>query len=172
MSQRSRHLACLCCALALLLLSAASCSSPNPGTSQQATATSQPGKPSGGQPSSTPTSSHTVSPSPTNTARAACDGQLSDIIIPTDAVALGTPQKNGTTVSCMYRIPQDLKTVDTFFLMQMGKSGWTFLSDNPAGPNSMTQEYFKGQSFAAIILTQHGMDTHTTDATIEVETSK
>jgi hypothetical protein len=152
------------------LFGAASCSSSNPGTNQQATATGKPGKPSGGQPSGTPAPSHTVNP--TSTAVAACNGQLSDIIIPTDAAALGAPQTNGTTISCMYRIPHDLKTVDAFFLMQMGKSGWTFLSDAPAGSQSLAQEYFKGQSFATIILTQHGMDTHTTDVTIAVETSK
>ena len=171
MPQHTQRLYVIAALLALLLLSAmASCSSSSPGTSQQATATGKAGRPPGGQPSGTASPGHTVSP--TSTAVAACGGQVTDVVVPTNAVLLGSPQKSGATVTCMYRISQDLMTLDTFFKTQMGASGWTLLSDNPAGPQSMVQEYFKGQSVATIILTQPGSDTHITDVTIVVETSK
>lgn len=157
--------------LALLMIAAISgCSSDTKGTGQKATATSAPRATATVQPSGTPTPGGT--PSPTVTPVAACGGALTDISVPANAVQIGPVGMTGATINCVYRIPQDLQTLDTFFKTQMGKDHWTFLKDDPEGPLGFVQEYFKAQRFATITLSQHQADTHTTDVTISVETSK
>ncbi|HLW00742.1 MAG TPA: hypothetical protein VKT82_18940 [Ktedonobacterales bacterium] len=111
-------------------------------------------------------------PTPTPTPPTACAGKLSDIVLPAQAVQVGTPVTSSATTNCDYQVPQALKTVDAFFKTQMAKSGWTLLHDNPEGPLAQVQQYFKKQRFATISLSQHGSDAKTTDVTITVESSQ
>ncbi len=162
--------------LALLMIAALSgCEANTPGTGQRATATSSPNA-TATQPNGTPTTGSTPTtggtPSPTPTPATACEGKLKDIVLPEQAVQVGPTGTNGATTSCAYRVPQDIKTTDTFFKTQMGKSGWLLLHDTPQGPLGYVQVYFKGVRTATITLSQHESDTHTTDVTISVEASQ
>ncbi len=163
MSQQTSRpwLFCLLALLGLALL--AGCSS-NDQSSKKPGATNTP--------QSTPSAQTAITPSATARALTACSGQFSDILLPEGAVSVGSVTTLGATVSCQYRIHQDVKTVDEFFKHQMGQSGWTLLNDAPEGPNAMVQTYFKRLSFATITLSQHNQDPRTTDITIAVETSK
>ncbi|HEY7350629.1 MAG TPA: hypothetical protein VH599_20130 [Ktedonobacterales bacterium] len=171
MSQPTRRLGAVFVLLALLMIAALSgCQSDTRGASQTPTAASSPGTVGSATPGGTPTVGGT--PSPTPIPFTACSGKLPDIVIPDNAVQVGSTAITGATTSCAYRIPQDLKTLDDFFKTQMGKNHWRLLHDNPEGPQGLVQEYFKAQRFATITLTQHESDTQTTDVTISVEASK
>jgi hypothetical protein len=159
--------------LALLMIAALSgCLSNTNGTTQKATATSSPRATTTSTPGGkgTPVTGGTPSPSPTPLT--ACAGKLSDIVLPGSAVQVGTTTTSGATTNCGYSDPEDLKTVDAFFKTQMVKSGWTLLHESPEGPVAMVQQYFKGQRFATISISQHGSDVNTTDITITVEYSQ
>jgi hypothetical protein len=171
MPQSTRRLGAVIALLALLVTVAlAGCSSDTKSTSQKPTATSGPRATTTAQPGGTPTPGGT--PSPTATPIAACNGALSDIPVPDNAVQIGPTTTAGATTSCMYRIPQDLQTLDTYFKAQMGKAGWRMLKDDPEGPQAEVQEYFKKEKFATISLSQDDAQTHTTVATIAVEVSQ
>lgn len=169
---------CAVLALLTLLMMAvlSGCQSSPNGTTNKATATSGPhatatSKP-GGTPGATGTPPLGGTPSPTATPITACKGTLSDIDLPNGAVQVGKTITAGATTTCDYQVPQDVKTVDTFFTTQMPKSGWTLLHDDSEGPMAMVQQYFKAERFATISLSQHGSDTHSTDVTISVEASQ
>jgi len=169
MSQYTRRLCYIFSLLALLLVSAlAGCSSTATSAPPQATATRAAGTPTT-PPGGIPTPGGTASPT---IAGAACGGQLGDVILPANAVQVGSTETTGATITCAYRIPQDVQTLDTFFKTQMKKSGWTLLKDNPEGPQALVQEYFHAQRFATLTLSQHDSDAHTTDVTVTVESSK
>ena len=159
--------------LALLMIAALSgCLSNTNGTTQKTTPTSSPRASATGTPGANGTPPAKGTPTPTPTPPTACAGKLSDVVLPAQAVQVGTTVTSSATTSCVYRVPQDLKTVDAFFKTQMVKKGWTLLHDNPEGPGAMIQQYYHGQRFATISLSQHDTDTHTTDVTITVEASK
>ncbi len=159
--------------LALLMIAALSgCLSNTSGTTQKTTPTSGPRATTTSTPGGNGTPVSGGTPTPTSTPLTACAGKLSDIVLPAQAVQVGTTVTSSATTNCDYRVSQDLKTVDTFFKTQMVKSGWTLLHDNPEGPVAMVQQYFKKQRFATISLSQHGADTKTTDITITVEASQ
>ncbi len=166
----------LALAALLLLIALAGCTSNNNSTGQKATATSGPRGTATTQPGGTSTPGATVqpvaTPSATPTTLAACNGQLTDVPVPRSAVQVGSTATSGATISCLYRIPQDVQTLDTFFKTQMGGAGWTLLEDTTAGPAAMVQEYFHAQRFATIQLTQDGTDTHSTVVSIAVESSQ
>ncbi len=155
--------------LALLLIAAlAGCVSNTNGTAQKGTPTSGPSataRPGTG----TPTTGGT--PTPTPTPLTACAGKLNDIVLPAQAVQIGSTTTSGASINCDYRVGQDLKTVDAFFKTQMARKGWTLLHDDAEGPVAMVQQYFKGERFATISLSQQGPDANITDFTITVESS-
>jgi hypothetical protein len=157
-------LALLC--LALLV----GCSSTPQDNGQKPGATKTPHKTPIVQASGTPAPAGT--PSATATPLTACGGQLSDVVIPNGSTLVGPVSTSGATVGCAYLVHNDLQTVETFFKTQMGSKGWTFLNQSSEGPQAVVQTYFKGQSFATITLSQHNQDTHSTDFTISVESSK
>jgi hypothetical protein len=177
MQPSTRRLGAFLVLLALLVITALSgCSSNTNGTNQKATATTGPRATTTTQPGGTPTANGTPTPSgtpsPTPTPLTACTSKLNDVVIPDNAVQVGSTGTVGATISCMYHVPQDLQTLDTFFKTQMGKSGWTLLHDTPEGVQGVVQQYFKALRFATITLTQSGSDAHSTDVTISVESSQ
>ncbi len=173
MSPFTRRIGAVFALLALLMIAAlAGCEQGANGTGQKATATSGPRATSTTRPGGTPGANGTPPSGGTPTPTAACDGKLSDIILPDHAVQVGPTGTAGATTSCAYRISQDLNTLNAFFKTQMSKQKWRLLHVSAEGPLGLVQEYFKGQRFATITLTQHEADTHTTDVTISVEASQ
>jgi hypothetical protein len=159
--------------LTLLMIAALSgCLSISNGTTQKTTPTSGPHATATSIPGGKGTPISGGTPTPTPTPLTACAGKLADVVLPAQAVQVGTTATSSATTNCGYRDPQDLKTVDAFFKTQMAKSGWKLLHDDPEGPAGMIQQYFKGLRFATITLSQHGTDTNTTDITITVEASQ
>ncbi len=149
--------------LVVLLLLLVGCASGSQSSSRTPTATG---------PARTGTAGPNLTPSATAPPTTACDGQVSDVVLPADAVPVGKTSTEGATTNCAYRVRLDVQTAAGFFRNQMGASGWTLLKEVPEGPGAFGQEYFKGQRFATIILTQHGNDTQTTDIHITIEVSQ
>jgi|GEM_PF-1949865 len=166
----------LALAALLMLIALAGCTSNSNGVSQKATAASSPRATGTADPDGTPApggiATSGATPSTTPTTLAACNGKLADVPVPLNAMQIGSTGTSGATISCMYRIPQDVQTLDTFFKTQMGSAGWTLLEDTTAGPAAMVQEYFHAQHFATIQLTQDSTDTHSTEVSISVESSQ
>jgi hypothetical protein len=123
-------------------------------------------------PAKTGTAGPGSTPLATATPATACDGQFSDVLLPANAMQVGKTTTKGATTDCSYRVALDLQTTANFFKNQMGAATWTLIKEEPQGPGSVGQEYFKAQSFVTIILTQHGSDTQTTDIHITVEVSQ
>ncbi len=149
--------------LVTLLLVLAGCASGGQASSRTPTVTA---------PSKTGTAVPGDTPLPTATPATACDGQFSDVLLPANAVQVGKTTTKGATTNCNYRVALDLQTTASFFKNQMGAATWSLIKEEPQGPGSIGQEYFKAQSFVTIILTQHGSDTQTTDIHITVEVSQ
>jgi hypothetical protein len=150
-------------AAVLLLAILTGCSSGGQSNSRTPTSTS---------PGVTSTAGPDGTPSATSTPATACNSQFSDVPLPNDAVQVGKTTTKGATTNCAYRVALDVPTTASFFKNKMSASGWKLLKEQPQGPGSLGQEYFKAQSFVTIILTQHGDDTQTTDIHITVEISK
>lgn len=149
--------------LLVLLLLLVGCSSGSQSSSRTPTVTG---------PARTGTAVPNLTSSATATPATACDGQVSDVMLPANAVPVGKTSTKGATTNCSYRVGLDVQTAAGFFRNQMAASGWTLLKELPEGPGSFGQEYFKGQRFATIILTQHGNDAQTTDIHITIEVSQ
>lgn len=147
--------------LLILLLVLGGCASGSQASSHTPTSTAKTGTAGPGD-----------TPPATATPATACDGQFSDVLLPANAVQVGKTTTKGATTDCSYRVALDLQTTASFFKNQMGAATWTLIKEQPQGPGSIGQEYFKAQSFVTIILTQHGSDAQTTDIHITIEISQ
>lgn len=153
---------CFFFALLVLVATLAGCSLGSQGSSRTPTATSH---------AKTATAAPGGAPTATPTPATACSGQAPAVPLPAEVEQVGKTTTRGAATSCAYRVALDLQTAASFFRNQMVASGWSLLKEQPEGAQSVGQEYFQGQSFATIILDQHGNDPQTTDIYITVETS-